>query len=268
MLLTLETKEKLLTNVESRLNELANEVDNLGKLFTELEAYKTFFEGRNLLNPFENLKDILNFRLIVGIINLDLCAATLTYLRGKFQYETISASRQIIVIISEGYKKIYNFIAINEKGDKVLKHRNNSFWIKEIGQIINSELPELRQEYEDLTKKLDNYLVINFDVLKTQRDLSVHYDKEPMKVYNMIIKLDIEESFKKLILFLDILNNLFAFTQLLVNSFQKKIEQANLEQDKRIDTIADLLDKHMVPNNEKISTDFKEQILSLKKLYR
>lgn len=266
--MTPETKDNLLSNVETRLNELTFEVDNLASLYNKLEAYKKFLVERNISNPFDNLRNLLNFRIIVGIINLDLCAATLTYLRGKFQYESANASRQMIVVINEGYKKIYNFIITNEKGNEISKYRNNSFWIKEIGQIVNSQLPEYRQHYDELTKKLDEYLSVNFETLKSQRDLSIHYDKEPMKVYKMITELDIEDSFKKLIPFLDILNELFTFTQHLADGFKKMTEQTNLEQDKKIDGIADLLDKHKSADNEKIITEFKEQILSLKKLYR
>ena len=268
MLMTSETKSNLVTNVETRLVELSSEIDKLGTLFNQLETYQKFLEEQKISNPFEGLRNLLNFRIIIGIINLDLCSATLIYLRGKFQYESISASRQMIVVINEGYKKIYNFIMKSEKGDENSKYRNNSFWIKEIGQIINSHLPECKQHYDDITKKLDNYLNVNFEILKAQRDLSVHYDKEPMKVYKMLVELDIEDSFKKLIPFLDILNEIFAFTQLLADGFRKKTDQANLEQDKRIDDIADLLDKHKSTNNENLITEFKEQLLSLKKLYR
>jgi len=110
--------------------------------------------------------------------------------------------------------------------------------------------------------------VLNFEILKMQKDLPIHYDKEPIKVYGMITKLDIEESFKKLIPFLGILNDLFAFTHQLAFGFQKKTEQPNLELNRRTDSIADLIDKHKPADNEKIITELKESILSLNKLFR
>jgi|GEM_PF-6928389 len=79
MLLTPETKNKLLNNVEVRLNDLSSEVDRLSAIFNCLEMYQKFLEERKISNSFDNLKGILNFRIIVGIINLDLCTATLTY---------------------------------------------------------------------------------------------------------------------------------------------------------------------------------------------
>ena len=268
MLMTPETKNRLLNNVETRLNELTYEVDQLGKLFIKLESCQKFLIEQNIPNTFENLINLLNFRIIIGIINLDLCAAVLTYLRGKFKYEAISSSRQIIVVINEGYKKIYNFIIENDNGDKISKHRNNSFWIKEVGQIITKEFPESKPKYDTLTAKLDNYLIINFVTLKTQRDLSVHYDKEPMKVYRMLIELDIEDAFKKLIPFLDIINELFTFTSQLNSGFLQKAEQTRLEQDRKIDSIVELIDQQKTSQNEKIINKFKKQILSLKNLYR
>ncbi|GAA0877728.1 hypothetical protein GCM10009119_06960 [Algoriphagus jejuensis] len=267
MLITSDTKSNLLNNVETRLNERSSELDNLVNLFSRLEAFEKFLNEQKISSPFEGLKNLLNFRIIVGIIYLDLCAATLTYLRGKYQYEAINASRQMIVVINEGYKKLYHFDT-NKKGEKNLKNRNESFWVKEVGQIINTHLPEYRQQYKTLTQKFNNYLSVNFELLEMQRNLSVHYDKEPMKVYKMMTELDIEESFKKLIPFLDILNSLFVFTQEVAGGFQKKTEQSNLKQDQRIDSIVGLIDKHKSVENEKLINEFKEQILSLKKLYR
>lgn len=268
MLMTDETKTRLLFNVEARLTELTSEIDKLNTLYNKLESYQEFLTERNIENNFGNLKGLLNFRIIVGIINLDLCSAVLIYLRGKFQYEAINSARQIIVVINEGYKKLYNFVIEKETGDKIWTYRNNSFWIKEIGQIITNDLREYKSQYDLLTTKFDNYLSVNFETLKIQRDLSIHYDKEPIKVYKMLTSLDIEETFKKLIPFLDIMNELFLFTSTLSNGLLQKTELIKQEHHRKIDDIAELLDKHKTERNEEQIKEFKEQILGLKNLFR
>lgn len=89
----------------------------------------------------KGIRDLLEYRLFIGILILDLLSATRIYLNGKFQYEGIFSARQIIVIVSEGYKKIYNFKKEKDDGNKKTTDRNKSFWIKEIGEIIKNDLP-------------------------------------------------------------------------------------------------------------------------------
>ena len=99
----------------------------------------------------------------------------------------------MIVIINEGFKKIFNFEKINDKGDLITKYRNNSFWLKEIKTLLVDDLSLFLEEYERITEKLEKYLEFDFDKIKEDRDLSIHYDKNPMLIYNMIVDLDFEE---------------------------------------------------------------------------
>lgn len=128
-------------------------------------------------------------------------------------YQKLSHIRQIIVIINEGFKQIYNFISINKKGDKITKNRNKSYWIKEIGSIVKTSLPGLNEEYERITQELESYFEENFESIKIQRDLSVHYDKKASKVYDMIINLKVEETFRKMSPFLKLLKEMFDFIE-------------------------------------------------------
>lgn len=258
MLMTEETKNELQYNIERRLTELTSDIDNLMRLHSTLDACRKYNNDKDFDDYFKNLQNLLNFRLIVGIINLDLCAAVLIFLKGKFQYEAIYSSRQIIVIICEGYKKLYNFKS-NEA------NRNNSFWVKEVGNIIKQILPEYQSQYDLLTQKLDEYLNINFDILKTQRDLSIHYDKEPIKVYEMLSNLDVEETFKKLIPFLSILNDMFSFNIEITKGFEKKTKLEKQNQEIRVSEIINLINTFKTEQNEKMIEDVVEQILSFKK---
>lgn len=267
MLMTEETKKKLLSSVEDRLNRLTTEVDRLNKTYATLTLSQKFIDKEGLDVNFTGIKKLLDYRLFIGILTLDLCTAMLIYLRAKFQYEGIYSSRQIIVIISEGYKKIYNFVQENEQGDLIKKNRNNSFWIKEIGYIITNELPQYQDSYNRLTEQLDNYLSINFNVLKSQRDLSIHYDKEPIKVYDMISKINIEETFNKLSPFLNILNEMFVFTSELNEGFLEKTETEKINTDKTIDEMANNLEKLNNGKNGELISEFQKKILSFKNLF-
>lgn len=267
MLMTEETKIKLRENVEQRLNELTSEVDSLNETFKKLEKTEKFCSEKELNINLGGLKNLLEYRLFIGILTLDLCTATLIYLRANFQYEGLYSARQIIIIISEGYKKIYNFVSENKEGDLVTKNRNNSFWIKEIGQVIKFDLPNYQPQYELITEKLDKYLEVNSKALKTTRDLSIHYDKEPIKVYNMLSELDIEETFKKMVPFLSILNEMFVFTAELNQGYLSKSEDEKILNDKRIDDMANSLNKFKDKNNPDIIAEFQEKILAFKTMF-
>lgn len=267
MLMTEETKIKLREGVEQRLDELTSEVERLNETFKKLERTVKFSSENELNISLDGIKNLLEYRLFIGILTLDLCTATLIYLRANFQYERLYSARQIVIIISEGYKKIYNFVSENKEGDLVTKYRNNSFWIKEIGHVIKFDLPNYQTQYKLITEQLDKYLEVNFETLKTTRDLSIHYDKEPIKVYNMLSELNIEETFKKMIPFLNILNEMFAFTAELNQGYLNKSENVKKQNNKRIDDIAYSLEKFKDKNDPDIITEFQEKILAFKKMF-
>lgn len=264
MQLTEETKNELFKNTEKRLTDLTFEVDQIAKVFIKMEATQGELVKHGLKGDFEGLRSLLNFRLITGIINLDLCCAVLIYLKARLKYEAVYSCRQIIVIISEGYKKLYNFIVDNGEGDKKLTYRNNSFWIKDIGYIITNELPEYKSEYDSITQKLNQYLNVNFALMKTQRDFSIHYDKEPIRVYEMLNTLDVEETFNKLVPFLDILNAMYSFSTDLSNGFLRKTELAKHKNIAQIDNVINLLESGRTKQNSELIDEFKHEILSIK----
>ncbi len=116
--------------------------------------------------------------------------------------------------------KNYNFIQVKE-GGKILKDRNSSFWIKDIGKLITENLISLEQQYNDITIDLDSYFNEHFKDSKTNRDLLVHYDNEPSKVYDLLTSLDIVEIFQKVIPFINILKKMVDFTKDILIEFNK-----------------------------------------------
>lgn len=266
MLMTKETKEKLLLSTEENLERLTSELDVLYGQFLKIEKLQQFLEEKDSENTFGRYKGLINFRMIVAIIYLDLCSATLVYLRGKFQYEAINACRQIIAVINEGYKKIFNLV-FEKDGNTVLKYRNNSFWIKEIGLIINNDLPNLKFRYDEITRELDGYLVVNFEDLKTKRDLSIHFDKEPSKVYKMLIVLDLEVTFRNLIPFIRIINNLFEFTNELSREYLILTENQKNKQEDRFGVMINQLESFKNNANQDNIEEIQQGITNLKNLF-
>lgn len=215
-----EGKVKLIKIIESRMNNVSESTDRLYEQTNKLVQIKKDYPKIENTSKFIIIEKLFNFRLIISLILLDLCVAVLIHLRGKFNYEGIYSLRQIIVIINEGYKKLYHFV----NNDQNTKNRRNSFWIKEIGFIVKNELKELETSYGLITKNLDDF-IIEVESLFGIRNFSVHYDAYAIKVYEMMKQLNQPSTFSTLIQFLKILNDMHDFsskiqTELLKNHYQ------------------------------------------------
>lgn len=215
--------EKLKATTNKKLDYALVDITQMKTLILQNKFFINDFRKKGIQNDFlETQNEIFKFRLFIGFLFSDLCCSLNSYFNAKSQYEEKFAIRNIIVIINEGFKKIFNFEKVNNK----TKYRNNSFWIKEIKPLLIDDLNSYTHEYERITKKLEKYLEFDFDKIKENRDLSIHYDKNPMLIYNMIIDLDFEEKASFIISFLDILDEMYFFTEKLGNHFRKDIENA------------------------------------------
>ena len=89
---------------------------------------------------------------------------------------------KINVVMSKGYKKFYGFGESQQK---------KSFWVSQIKVAVDC-LDAFADEYnriESLLKDMANDNVLN----KEMRDLAIHYDDDPLKVYKMLSDLSAEE---------------------------------------------------------------------------
>jgi len=258
--MTAETKASLLKTTEMKISEISSAVDQARQFLDKTEMVHSILSEKNINIDFININHLLKYRLFIGILILDLATAIRIYLNAKHQYEAVFSVRQIIVIINEGYKKIYNFILKDSKEADKKKHRNNSFWVKNIGEIIKLDLPNLQQEYDSITIELEKYLNINFDEIKDQRNLSIHYDENPIRVYEMHLKLDIEETFKKLIPFLAILNKMFDLTHLLVLGYNEKLDEERRNRENQFENMIAKLDEHKNAENENVISSLQENM--------
>ncbi|WP_241285465.1 hypothetical protein [Chryseobacterium arthrosphaerae] len=233
-----KTHEKLETTVEDieLTNQLIRRYETINSKLKEMDV------SFDYLIPLIN---ILKYRLFIGFLLSDICSTLNVYNNAKTLYEEKFAIRTFFIIISEGFKKIYNFTKINNKGDIKLTYRNNSFWVKEIKPIIYEDLVELKTEYNGITDSLDAFLQFDFQTIKTNRDLAVHYDKNPLLVYDLMVKLDLEQEVDLVLKFMDIINKMLAFTELLTLKFSDKVDtlskELQIKKQQQIDEIMNIL---------------------------
>ena len=153
------------------------------------------------------LKGILRTQLMLCYINLDLCSAYRQYLSTDMStnYENRQAMTKINVVMSEGYKKIYGFGESQHK---------KSFWVSQIKVAVDC-FDALADEYnriEGLLKDMANDNVLN----KEMRDLTIHYDGDPLRVYNMLLDLSAEEVISRCNKFFEILAEVTKFVWTLI----------------------------------------------------
>jgi len=255
--MTKETEAKLIENTRLSIDYVAKEIDQVRVYIEKMKTVQKFLETNGVDSEnetFNGMEKMLEYRMLIGIIFLDLASATSAHLKSKHTYEKLFSMRQIIVIINEGYKQIYNFVRQNDKGDLITRDRNKSFWYLDIKNVIEKSLPELTAEYNSLTQKLEDYFNDNFSSIKEQRDLSVHYDKEASKVYDMTIGLDTEDTFLKMSPFLGILTEMFRFTEKMALNLsiheKRKTNEANRQFESMFDNLIQKVERAKTVDNE------------------
>lgn len=222
--------ENLKQSTHTKLSETVSDIEQMNRLIKKYEViYEKFSKFGIYSDYLLSLIEILKYRLFLGFLMSDICSSLNVYNNAKTLYEEKFAVRNFIVIVSEGFKKIYNFTKVNNQGDLILKHRNNSFWIKNIKPIVYNEIQDLKPVFDDITKQLDEFLNFNFDEIKINRDLSIHYDKNPILIYDMMINLDLETEKDLVLKFMDIINSMYNFTENLSSKFLLKMDKSEQE---------------------------------------
>ncbi|MPN63900.1 hypothetical protein SDC9_211667 [bioreactor metagenome] len=87
--------------------------------------------------------------------------------------------------------------------------------MKEVKPIVQSEARGFSEHYDAITQKLDEFLLHDFNRIKIDRNLSIHYDKNPMLLYKMIINLDLDEKLPLILDFMKVIDEMFHFTEIL-----------------------------------------------------
>lgn len=179
------------------IKDLEQDTDHNIKLLKAIDSLKGASQ-RSVIST------ILETRLTINYIELDFCAAYCQYLSAKTNYEQRFACKGINTILSEGYKKLYGFTA-----------KEDSFWKKQIKFAVEQQ-PELHEEYLRITNDLES-LQAKEVFNKEMRDISVHYDFDPRKVYQMLANISAEEVVRRYIEFALILKEIRNFLLKLID---------------------------------------------------
>lgn len=205
--LTKETAQRLFDDAGKSIALCETDADQCAALLIALES-------KPKTNEFNALKGVLNTSLLIDFINLDLCSAFRQYVSTELsaKYDKRQAMTKINIVMSEGYKKIYGF------GEK---QRGNSYWAQQIKTVVDF-LGGLDKEYKAIETELIAFGDNNI-LNKDMRNLAVHYDESPMKVYKMLLKLDAEEVSKRCIEFYNLINSIREFIHQLSNAMLLKV---------------------------------------------
>ena len=210
--------ENLKNTNNEKLQEIVIDIEQIRRLILNNKIFLHQFNEKGIdTESIVSLIQVLKYRLFIGIMCADFCSSFNIYFNAKAIYEEKFALRCLNVIINEGFKKIYNFQNNNLQGNLIDKRRKNSFWIKEIKPIVEKEFEKFRPKYDGITTKLDRYLENDFEKLKISRDLSIHYDKNPLLIYNMIVDLDLDINLQLITDMMNIIREMFDFTEEISN---------------------------------------------------
>ena len=212
--LTKDTARKSFNEAGKSISICENHVDRSATLLSELESKPKTDEVNALIG-------IAKISLIIDFINLDLCAALRQYLSSELstKYDKRQAMTKINIVMSEGYKKIYGFEN---------KQREKSYWANQIKTVVDF-IGGFDKEYKELETKLVDFGK-NGSLNKDMRDLAVHYDSDPMKVYCMLSELDAEEITRSCKKFYDLINSITKFVWQLSNKMMSKLSRIQLSQ--------------------------------------
>lgn len=274
--MTPETEEKLRFATDGSLKEFYPllterdiQINQVDKTMDFLCSQMGYDKASDDYVKLHNLKKLTEYHMLITIFHLDLSVIINLFLNGKSEYEKLFALKQGMVIINEGYKKIFNFVTIKKDGSFDYSQRDRSFWKNDI-RLIASRYPNLKSEFESISNQLEDYYTTSFDTIKEIRDLTVHYDKEPVKFNKMLTSLETEKIFVKLTGFVNILSRMYPFISLVMSEMMTEINagrnQAKMSLDSTFGKIEDALN---MPN---IDNDFRSDILGqmdkLKRLLR
>ena len=188
-------------NIEQSTKEL-DFIHNLKEILTKNEV---------------SFSDILSLHMHVLYITMDLSVAFRFYLSAQIPHEERFAIQQLNVIMVEGYKRLYGY---NSGIKTSLFYKVNP----KQNTITSKDCDGYRRVEKELVK-LGNSS--NLD--KDARDISVHYDTDVMKVYNMLVSIDAEETTQKVISCLDVLKSLTTYLCNVEDMFLKSIPKRNIK---------------------------------------
>jgi|GEM_PF-5567651 len=205
---------------ETQKKDLLKKINNSTPKFEDLlaKSYNYFqLVDKKILkvNTFENeVKKIFEFTVFLCISWLDISAATSVYLKSHEKYERLFSIRNLTIYLNEGYKRMHHFTE---------SKRKESLWIQNISAIIeNEKFHKFKSRFDEINQHLINYEVqFQNEKLKYERNIFVHYQGSPIKVYETFNEIDILTLLNNTTKYLNISTEIINFTTEIINELEK-----------------------------------------------
>jgi hypothetical protein len=164
-------------------------------LKNNIESSASPTDTKNIFYAFLSLS---NYSLYM---NIELYSVLRSSFKASLPFERRYNLKYINIIILEGYKHLYGY-------KNIIK---NSLWykIQSLLDVIKDE--ELRCDYLALDEQIKQFGEDRITD-KDQRDFALHYDLEPVSVYNMLMEISEENEVQRVLQFGKLLENIFSFT--------------------------------------------------------
>lgn len=147
------------------------------------------------------LEALLSLEIFNQYFNIELASILRACFRANLPAEKRYNIKYINCVITESYKYLYGYKSLI----------NKSLWmskIKPLSEIINEQ--DFSQDFRILENHIVEFGKRNVTD-KDKRDLSFHYDSEPLSVYQMLMELSEEDEVQRMIYFMDLLQNISIF---------------------------------------------------------
>lgn len=154
---------------------------------------------------------LLKLHLFSLLIDIDLSTFLRANIRSTSDIEKFCNLKYVNVITFEGYNYLFG----------LGKDKDNAIWqiIKKLAaQINNDELIKDIDDLEQRAKEFENIFAQRKD--RNKRNLSIHYDSNPLRVYNFLSRISEDTETKRASAFLKILDDLLIFVNKHTQKFQ------------------------------------------------
>lgn len=176
-------------------------IEDTSPILKEKILIKEILNKNTEQRDFRIFDALLSVSIYLLYVNIKLAVITKACLRPSLNYEKRFNFKRVNNFILEAYKYLYGYG----------KKKKKSLWITEIKPILKLIPDEkFHSRYAFLTNHIDKFGKDNITNLE-QRNLSIHYDLEPLLVYNMLTNISEEKEIQRMIVFMDLLKEIQLF---------------------------------------------------------
>lgn len=204
-----ETIQRLYENMGINFPSSIPQLCNCNSSLESLEPLNDEeFENPEVLRLWKLLLKLHEFSLIT---NLDISTFLRANIRSSSSPEKLCNLKYVNVITFEGYSYLFGFG----------KDKTNALWriVKKFAERINDE--ELIKDIDDVEQWAKEFEITYAQQEdKNNRNLSIHYDSDPIKVHNLLSQISEEYETRRASGFLKILDDITLFIGKYIQKYQ------------------------------------------------